>query len=111
MTVKTKEFDHVAVVTVKGKLMGGPETDEVHEQVKQILVQGKKKIVCDVSKVKWLNSRGLGMLMACYTSVTNAGGELRLAGVTDKVNNLLMITKLVTIFKSFNSVDEAIRSF
>ena len=111
MTVKTQAVDSVVVVTVKGKLMGGKETDEVHDQIRQILAQGKKKIVFDISKVRWMNSRGLGMLMACYTSVTNSGGELNLAGVSEKINSLFMITKLITIFKTYNSVDEAVKSF
>jgi anti-sigma B factor antagonist len=111
MTVKTQAVDSVVVVTVKGKLMGGKETDEVHDQIRQVIAQGKKKIVFDISKVRWMNSRGLGMLMACYTSVTNSGGELKLAGVSEKINSLFMITKLITIFKTYNSVDDAVKSF
>ncbi|MDZ7377658.1 MAG: STAS domain-containing protein, partial [candidate division KSB1 bacterium] len=75
MAVKEKIQGDVAVLQVSGKLMGGDETKEVHEKVKSLLGDGIKKIVIDVSDVKWLNSSGLGMLISCLTSVTNAEGQ------------------------------------
>jgi len=68
-------------------------------------------LVFNLASVKWLNSRGLGMLMACYTSCKNAGGELKIAGATEKVNSLLMMTKLLTIFETFENVDRAVGSY
>lgn len=111
MAVKGKIVQDVAVVTVKGKMMGGRETDEVHEKVKSLLTEGHKKLVIDLSHVKWMNSKGLGMLMATYTSCQNAGAKLKIAGAVEKVNSLLMMTKLLSIFESYDNTDQAIGSY
>ncbi|MCK4825488.1 STAS domain-containing protein [bacterium] len=111
MSVKKKIVDDIAVITVKGKLMGGSETDECHNKVKEFISKGNNRLVINLASVKWLNSRGLGMLMACYTSCKNAGGELKIAGATEKVNSLLMMTKLLTIFETFENVDRAVGSY
>ena len=111
MKTKMKIVDDVAVIALKGKLMGGPETEECHLQIKKAISQGIKKATVDLSGAEWINSRGMGMLMACYVSLANQGGELRLAGETEKTKSLLRMTKLNTIFKSYETVEEAIRSF
>ena len=111
MAVKAKTQDDVAVLAISGKLMGGNETKEVHEKVKNFLADGLKKIVIDLSKVKWLNSSGLGMLISCLTSVTNAEGQLKIAGATEKVNSLFMITRLITVFDSYETLDRAVATF
>lgn len=111
MAVKEKTVGDVVVIVVKGKLMGGKETDEVHDKVKDLLEKDNKKLVIDLSSVKWMNSKGLGMLMACYTSCQNASAQLKIAGATEKVNSLLMITKLLSIFESFANADQAIGSY
>ena len=91
--------------------MGGSETKEVHEKIKSLIADGIKKVVIDLSKVKWLNSSGLGMLISCLTSVTNAEGQLKIAGATERVNSLFMVTKLITVFQSFETVDRAVATF
>ena len=111
MPIKEKIVREIAVLEVKGKLMGGSETDECHERVKRFIADDIKNIVIDLSKVKWVNSRGLGMLMACFTSCRNAGGNLKIAGMTEKVNSLFMITKLMTIFETFDNAYQAVGSF
>ena len=68
-------------------------------------------MVIDLSKVKWMNSQGLGTIMACHTSLTGVGGKLRVSGATEKVNSLFMITKIITIFENFQTADRAIASF
>jgi len=111
MGCKLKMMGDVAVIQVKGKLMGGHETLEVHEAIRKQVEGNTKKIVIDLSKVKWLNSSGIGMLMACLTTVRKAGGELVISGATEKVNSAFMVTKLITLFQSFDTVDEAVDSF
>jgi anti-sigma B factor antagonist len=111
MSLKEKMAGDVAVLTPKGKLMGGPETVSVHDRIKELVSTDAKKVIIDLSKVKWMNSSGLGALMGAMTTVRNADGDLRLASVTDKVQSLLMITKLITIFETYESVDEAVDSF
>ncbi len=111
MAIKEKMQGGVAVLTLSGKLMGGPETMAVHEKVKELVGKKVNKIVIDLGKVSWLNSSGLGALMGSLTTSKHAGGELKLANVNDKVQSLFMITKLITIFETFDSVDNAIASF
>ena len=89
MAVKENMVGDVAVVTISGKLMGGTETWDVHTKIKDMIENGTKKVVVDISKVKWMNSQGLGMLMSCYSSLKNAEGQLKVAGATEKVNSLL----------------------
>ena len=111
MKIEMKETGDVNVMILKGKLMGGPETIAVHEQVKSLIDQNRKKVVIDLSHVAWMNSSGLGTMMGCLTSLRNAGGDLKLAGVTEKVKSLFMITKLITIFETYDTADEAAAAF
>ena len=111
MKLNHREDNGVMVIEPKGKIMGGPESTELHDLLHDLIDQGKKSVVIDLSKVDWMNSTGLGLLISGLTTLRKSGGELKLANVTDKIQSLLTITKLVTIFKSFDTVDEAIKSF
>ena len=111
MAVKKKIQGDVGVLQVSGKLMGGDESKEVHEEVKSLLDDGFKKIVIDVSKVKWLNSSGLGMLISCLTSVNSAEAKLKIAGATEKIKSVFMITKLITVFDNYETADQAVAAF
>lgn len=111
MKIELKEIGDVTVIAVKGKLMGGPETISLHEQVKTLIEQDIKKVVIDLSHVAWMNSSGLGTMMGCLTSLRNGGGDLKLSGVTEKVKSLFMITKLITIFETYDTADEAAAAF
>ena len=111
MSFKEAKFGDVAVLEIKGKLMGGDETNEIHERVKLLAQKGIRRVVLDLGGVKWMNSSGLGALMASMTTMKNAGGDLRLSSVADKVESLLMITQLLKIFKSYDSIGKAVLSF
>lgn len=111
MALKEQMHGDVAVIDLKGKLMGGPETSAVHTKVKELVADGVKKVVFDLSKVTWMNSTGLGALMGSMTTLRNADGDLKLSNVTDKVKSLFMITKLITIFDTFDTVEDAINAF
>lgn len=111
MQINEQMKDDVAVISLRGKLMGGPETTAIHDKVKELVDNDIKKVVIDLGKVKWMNSSGLGVLMGSMTTVKNAKGELKLANVTDKVKSLFMITKLITIFDTHDSIDDAVGSF
>ena len=81
--------------------------DKIHEYIEN----NRKKVVVDLAKVEWMNSTGLGILISGYTRLRNHQGVLKLANVTDKIQSLLTITKLVTVFETFDSVEDAIKSF
>lgn len=111
MKVKEKIEGDVAILSVSGNLMGGPDTAKLHEKVKSLIADGLTKVVIDLKGVKWVNSSGLGVLMACMSSLKDAGGKMKLAGVTEKVQSILMITKLIQIFETFENAERAVASF
>ena len=111
MNIKEKMVGDVAVVALKGNLMGEPDTTDVREKIYSLLQDDVHKIVLDLSSVKWVNSSGLGTLIAAMTSVKNKGGDLRLANVTEKLESLFMITQLIKVFKTYENTDRAVASF
>jgi len=111
MKYPTRTQDGIFIVELKGKLMGGPEAQEFHEQLKVAVANGSKKVILDLGGVEWMNSSGLGMLISALTTMRNAGGEMKLARVTDKIESLLVITKLNSVFETHSTVQEAIASF
>lgn len=111
MKIKEKIEGDVAILIVSGNMMGGPETASLHEKVKSLMSDGIKKMVIDLSKVKWMNSSGLGVLMSCWGSLRKEGGNLKLANVSEKIDSLLMITQLVQFFETYETVDRALASF
>ncbi|HNF85170.1 MAG TPA: STAS domain-containing protein [bacterium] len=111
MTFKEEKKGDVTIVYVHGKLMGGMETSAVHDRVHVLAESGVKKLVLDLSQVKWMNSSGLGVLMSSMTTMKLHGGDLRLSAVIEKVESLLMITQLLKIFKTYKTVEEAVQSF
>lgn len=111
MNYNVEERYNSVVITLKGNVMGGPDGSKLHDSLHDLKEAGKTNIVVDLSKVKFMNSSGLGMLISAMTTMRNAGGDLRLANVADRIQSLLVVTKLITVFKHFESVDEAAKSF
>ena len=111
MKLTDRIVNDVVVLEPKGKIMGGPDATLLHDKLHEFIDQKKKKVVIDLSKVEWMNSTGLGILISGLTTMRNNGGELKLAGVTEKIESLLTITKLITVFENYDSVDQAVQSF
>ncbi|MBN8545879.1 MAG: STAS domain-containing protein [Ignavibacteria bacterium] len=111
MKMKVTERYEAIVIELKGNVLGGPEANEYSDTIKKFLSEGKKNIVVDLGEVKFMNSSGLGMLIAGLTTVNKENGKLKLANVEEKIHSLLVITKLVTIFESYPSVEDALASF
>ena len=91
--------------------MGGPDAVNLNEELHALIDVNKTNVIVDLSKVKFMNSSGLGMLIGGLTTMKKAGGDLRIANATDKIESLLVVTKLITVFKHFRSVDEAVESY
>lgn len=108
MKFKDKMYGDVGVLTLKGKLMGRPETDTLHDEVKALLGAKAKKVVLDLEDVQWINSVGVGAIMRSYASVKNTGGTFALAAVSGKVSSILVMTQLEHFFKTYISAKEAI---
>ena len=111
MTLKEKEQDGVVVLELSGKIMGGPDATLLNEKLHELIDNGKTKVVADLAKVSWMNSSGLGILIGGLTTMRNNKGDLKLANVTDRIQSLLIITKLITVFETFDSLKGAVDSF
>ena len=111
MRLDVKELGSAVVIGIRGNLTGGPDTLSVHEKVKDLIGKNNKRIIIDLSDVTWINSSGLGMLMGCLTSIKNAKGEMKLTGIQEKVKNLFVITKLITLFDTYDTAQEAVQAF
>ena len=103
--------DDVVVLEPKGKIMGGPDASLLHDKLYEYIKKDMKKVIIDLGKVDWMNSTGLGILISGYTTLKNNDGQLRLVNVTSKIESLLTITKLVTVFESCDTIEEAVKSF
>lgn len=111
MKLKTSVQDNVLILTIKGKVMGGPEASIFQDTIKAEIARGHRRFIFDLGGVDWMNSSGLGILIGGLTTIKNADGELKLANVTEKIQSLFMITKLVTIFDSHETVEDALKSY
>ena len=111
MKLSAREDQGIVILEPKGKIMGGPDATVLHDKLHELINQGKKKVIIDLAKVDWMNSTGLGILISGLTTMRNNGGELKLSNVTEKIQSLLTITKLITIFETFDTVDQAVESF
>ncbi len=111
MKLTTREVSGVTVVDLSGKITLGEGGLTLREEVHKLLADGKKKIVLNLAEVNYIDSSGLGELVSAYTAVKNAGGELKLLNLTSKVRDLLVITKLVTVFDVKDDEASAVSSF
>ena len=111
MQIKEKMDSGVAIVSLKGDLLGEPDTTNIREKIRSLVSNNVKNVILDLGGVHYMNSSGLGTIISTLTSTRNAGGDLRLARVEGKVQNLFVMTQLVKVFDTYESVDEAVNSF
>jgi anti-sigma B factor antagonist len=111
MKLSSKETDGITVIELHGSVLGGPDATALNEMLHGLTEKRKKKIVVDLSGVESMNSSGLSMLITGLTTMKNAGGDLKIAAASKKIESLLTITKLSTVFELFPTVRTAIASF
>ena len=111
MQLKEKIENGVAILSLKGELLGEPDTTTIREKIHSLVSDQVKQVVLDLGGVSYMNSSGLGTLIAALTTVRNSGGDLRLARVEGKVQNLFVMTQLVKVFDTYETVDRALSSF
>ena len=111
MKLTTREVGGVSIVDLSGKITLGEGGVALRDEVRKLVAEGKKKIVLNLAEVNYIDSSGLGELVSAYTAVKNAGGELKLLSLTSKVRDLLVITKLVTVFDVKDDEASAVSSF
>lgn len=106
-----KLIDEVMVLDARGRITLGPETETFRQRINTIIGAGRKRIVLDLGNVDYIDSAGLGILVASATSARQAGGELKLVNLTKRVRDLMQITRLSTLFETYDTVDKACLSF
>ena len=111
MKYTTKNTKGITVIALSGNVMGGPDATVLNQQIHQLIDGGTKKVVIDLTEVQFVNSSGLGMLIGSLTTMRNAGGELKIAGASKKVETLIQVTKLHDVFDMHKTVSAAIASF
>lgn len=111
LRIEAKESDGVTVVTLAGRVTLGDESNQLRNKIKDLLTQGKNRMVLDLGDVSYIDSAGLGAFVSAFTSARSGGGEIKLARITKRFDELLNITKLVTIFDVHNSVADAVKAF
>lgn len=111
MNLTEREIDGVVILELSGKIMGGPDASLLNDKLHELIEANKVNIVADLAKVDWMNSSGLGILIGGLTTMHNNNGDLKLARVTDRIQSLLMITKLLSVFDTHDDLESAIASF
>lgn len=111
LKIDTREVAHVAILDVKGRIVLGEEIGELRDAVRNLVADGQKKIILNLADVDYLDSSGVGELVGCFTTVRNAGGELKLLNLSQKVHDVLHVTKLYTVFDIRDNEFTAVKSF
>ena len=111
LNIADKQDRGVTVLHLSGRVTLGDESNQLRSKIKSLLAEGKTRLVLDLGDVNYIDSAGLGTLVAGFTSAQNQGAAMKLANLTKRFHEQLNITKLVTVFDVYGSVDDAIKSF
>lgn len=105
------EKKNCVVIALKGNLMGGPAGAEFQKMVKDQIEKGETNLIGDLSEVDFMNSSGLGILIASLISLRKADGDFKLCSATDRIKSLLKVSKLFTVFDMYETLDEAVAAY
>jgi anti-sigma B factor antagonist len=111
MTISERILGDVAVVDIKGRITFGEDAEQLRDKINSLLHQGHKKLLLNLSGVDYVDSAGLGEIVGTFATVRRHGGMLKLLGLTSRIHDLLSITKLLTVFETFDAEGPAIHSF
>jgi anti-sigma B factor antagonist len=111
LNIKKKADGDVMVLQLSGKIMGGPDHEKFHSEIKTLIKEGYVDILLNMAKVSWINSTGLGVLVSAFHTLKKNGGRLKICEVSDRIDNILNVTQLKLVFQTFESCDEALKSF
>lgn len=111
LDIESREVSHVTILDMRGRIVLGDEIEILRDAVKDLIAQDKKKIILNLAGVDYIDSSGVGELVGSFTRVRNAGGELKLLNLTQKVHDVLHVTKLYTVFDIKDDEFHAVKSF
>jgi len=111
LKLTTRTQDGVSIVEATGRIILGQETNDLRESIKGLLANGATKIVINLGNVDFIDSSGLGALVGLYSTANSGGAKIKLAAITKRFHELLMITKLLTVFDVYDNEAAAVASF
>lgn len=111
MAINERKRNDVTILDLKGKITIGAAEEALRDAVHRVLGAGAQKVLLNLQGVTTIDSSGVGELVSSYTSATNRGAKIKLANLPPKINDILTITQLITVFDVFDTEDEAVASF
>ena len=111
MQIEERSAGDVIVLDLKGKMTLGEGDELLKDKVNSVTMQGRRKIVLNLADVPYIDSAGLGEIVRTYTTVSRQGGQMKLLNLTKRITDLLSITKLLTVFETYDNEADAVRSF
>ena len=111
MQIDERAVGEVTILDLKGKITLNEGDEVLKDKINSLIMQGKKKILLNLADVPYIDSAGLGEIVRTYTTVSRQGGQLKLVNLTKRITDLLSITKLLTVFETFESEPEALKSY
>ncbi|MBP1633584.1 MAG: rsbV [Acidobacteria bacterium] len=111
MQIHQRQVGDVVIIDVVGKMTLGEGDELLRDKVNSLIQQGHRKLVLNLAEVPYIDSAGLGEVVRTYTTVSRQGGALKLLNLTKRIQDLLSITKLLTVFETYESEAEAVKSF
>ncbi len=111
MEISQYEQNEIVILVVSGSLVQDSVSSVFAEKIRQVVAEGKRKVVVDMAEVNWMDSAGIGILLGGFITLHNHSGDLRLARPKKKIRNLLEITNLCSVVRVFKTLEEAIKSY
>jgi anti-sigma B factor antagonist len=111
LDLKERQAGDVTILDLSGEVRIGDGSIALRDSIRKLADEGKTKVLLNLRGVKYIDSSGIGELIANYTTISRQGGQLKLLNLTDRIQNLLVITKLLTVFDSYEDEAEALKSF
>ena len=111
MKIEERPVGSVVVLDLAGRLVAGEGVGQLKDKINSLIHQGQKKLLLNLESVPYIDSAGLGEIVRTYTTVSRQGGNLKLVNLTKRITDLLSITKLLTVFETFESEADALKSF
>lgn len=111
MQIDERTVGEVTILDLKGKITLNEGDEVLKDKINSLILQDKKRILLNLSEVPYIDSAGLGEIVRTYTTVSRQGGQLKLVNLTKRITDLLMITKLLTVFETFEVEQDALKSY
>ena len=111
MNIQQTPQGEIMILNLSGKIMGGPDYEKFHSEIKSLINDGFVDILLNMSKVTWINSTGLGILVSAFHTLKKNGGVMKICDVSARIDNILNVTQLKLVFETFETQDDALASF